>query len=186
MDRINLTQPGTFENWQEGYGYHLIPAGLRTELLGGQVPKFKFYVEQDRPFQYRLKDGTLIRLADGFPTDRGSVRPMVAQYWIAKDRFTGFYAHDSIYSTGGVWLKRPGKDSAWEWYKVGYFEANALLKAMCRNDPVPCGWWKAQIVWLGVTAGGWVGWRGNEPHGTAPTDNEKPEPFDIGSYGGGG
>ncbi len=173
--KVNLSQPGTFENWQEGYGFTLHPAGLRTEWTGAQVPTFRFWNDCEHPFQYRLKDGTLVRFADGFPTDRGTVRPIVAQLWIAKDRFSGFYAHDSIYSTGGCWILRVGS-TEWEWQKVSFTEANAMLKTMCRCDPVPCGWWKAQIVWTGVALGGWVGYRGNEPRGAAPgAIREKPD-----------
>jgi hypothetical protein len=167
MKKVDLTQPGVFENAHEGRGFTLEPTGLRREWFGIQVPTFRFWVNEEHPFQYRLRDGTLVRFANGFPTDRGTVRPIPAQLWIAKDRFSGFYPHDAVYSTGGVWILRKGA-TEWEWQKVGFWEANAMLRALCRQDPIPCGWWKAGVVYAGVTLGGWAGWRGNEPRGWMP------------------
>lgn len=165
--KIDVNRMGCFINWQQGVGYLLDLVGHKTGLFGGQTPMYRFDQNRNRPFMFRQDDGTMLMPADGIPTDYGTVKPIVAQYWIAKDRFTcAFLVHDSIYSTGGCWIKKPG--SYWRWIKLTRSQADALLRTMCICDPHPCGWWKPRIVWAGVRAGGWVGWRGNERIGSDP------------------
>lgn len=184
--KINPNLHGVFINGRQGFGYLLDFWRLTTELFGIQRPVYKLHLDKDHPLGFRQHDGTVLMPADGAPCDGGTVRPIAAQLWIAKDRFQlGFIVHDSIYSTGGLWVLRPGH--LWQWVAVNRSEADALLRTMCRCDPVPCGWWKATIVWAGVRAGGWAGWRGNETWGgsnpntwTERPDVDDPPPMGVG------
>jgi hypothetical protein len=155
--KINPNLPGKFEYHQQGIGFDLIDLPLETGFLGGQTPTGKFLINRENPLVWRQSDGTLLMPPDGFPTDGGSVRPIVIQHWIAKDRFRpAFLFHDGIFQTRHLWVKRPGQK--WEWVEVSLIDANALLRTMCAHDPQRPGWWKPRIVWTGVAAFGWVPW----------------------------
>jgi len=43
---------------------------------------------------------------------------------------------------------------------------------------VPCGAWKAGLVWGGVRLGGWIAWDGKQPHGPPPERPAKPDADD--------
>lgn len=183
--KIDTNELGCFLNWQQGIGYLLQFSEHQKGLFGRQTPMYKLELIRDHPLQFRQVNGWLLMPADGVPTDMGTVKPIVAQYWIPKDRFTlAFIFHDSIYSTGGCWVKRPGHN--WEWLEMSRSEADALLMLMCICDPSPCGWWKPRVVWAGVRIGGWVGWRGDEDAGSNPNGWwERPDVDPAGGYGGG-
>lgn len=183
--KIDPDLKGSFVNWREGVGYDLEFLHYRCGFLGGQTPIFAFHLNREHPLMFRQGDGTLLMTPERFPTDGGTVKPTQAQYWIPKDRFMpGFLFHDSIYQTGGLWAKRPGH--LWEWVELSRSETDALLMTFCLCDPVPCGWWKAHIVWSGVRVGGWWGWSGKELYGSNPNEwAEKPDCDPSGGYGGG-
>ena len=167
---------GHFENARQGFGYNLDFETHSTNWAGMQTPIYRCWLDADHPLQFRMKDGTVLRTTDGFPTDGGSVKPIAAQLWIPKDRFIGFLFHDDIYQHGGCWRKRPGCD--WEWVRLSRAQADELLRMMCRCDPVPCGAWKSGLVWAGVRIGGWVAWDGKQPHGPPPERPAKPDADD--------
>ena len=89
-----------------------------------------------------------------FTTDQGSV-PRVGQLFIPKDRFLGFYIHDSIYLLGGAYIN-------------GVFvimtrkQADDLLFEMIMNDPLPGTPLTAWTVWSAVRMFGASSWKGNK------------------------
>ena len=174
--KFDPNRTGHFVNWQQNVGYHLEFTGIKNGFLGSQTPHYRIQLNQKHPLRFLFEDGSSIMPANCSPTDQGTIRPFFVRRWINKDRFLlGFLFHDSAYSTGGFWF-RANKDTEWAWLDVTRFQADALLRTMCQCDIVPCGWWKANLIWTGVRFGAWFAWRGNEPRGENPNGwiEEKP------------
>lgn len=184
--KLDVDLKGGFVNWRQGVGYDLDEQTPRSCFLGGQTPLVNFHLKRESPIMFRQSDGTLLMPAERFKSDGGSVKPPVATYWINAWRFKpGFLFHDSMYESGGLWVKKPGH--LWEWVEVTRAEADALLLLFCICDPTPCGWWKSHIVWSGVRMGGWVHWgtKTTQP-GSNPNEwDERPDVDPYGGYGGG-
>lgn len=121
---------------------------------------YEFTLEPDSPLTYISADGTAYQPDRHFLTDMGSV-PRTAQLLIPKDRFRGFYLHDSAYRHKGLWIKLP-TEKHFYFVRMSRREADDLLYEMCLADPEPAWHATARAIWLAVRAGGWAGWGKSE------------------------
>jgi len=144
----------------------------------------------EHPTYFQQLDGTCIAAGEFDLTDQGSV-PIPFQRWIPKDGSHGFYLHDFIYKHGGAFFRYRG-ETAWTFRRVTRAQADMLLRVSAQCDPVlPVGAFRAWWVWMGVcvarpfTPGLFHGeWRPLKEVPQWPVE-ERPEPEDIGGYGGG-
>lgn len=172
--KIDWNSDGHFENptMSSRGGFELLDKKIEKGVLGINVTTYRLALNHHHPLIWVMNDGTQVMCADNVRTDFASVKPMVAQLWIPKDRFVMPFLHDAGYATGGYWVKFPGS-RMWEWVEISWMDCNALLRAGCRNDPLPCGKAKPWVVWTGVTIGGWIPWllqkrKGWKPHDVDP------------------
>ena len=132
---------------------------------------YEFTLDAKFPMTYVATDGTRIRPDIHFFTDQGTVPRLGLQFFVPKDRFLGFYFHDSCCIHGGLWVWKPipivNKDGtisfspfrdSYVFVKFTRAEADTLLHDMVLADPKP-GWGiTADAVWVGVRIGSlWTG-----------------------------
>lgn len=154
---MNTDLPGRFENWQEGVGYQLYFHHVDKKWFGQTKTIWRFRLIHEHPAQFVQNDGTVIRPAAEFLTDGGS-SPIVTQGWVNPFRFLGFFWHDSGYRDQGLTVKAAGEDR-YRFMKLSQGQLDAMLRVMCRCDPVlPCGRWKAGLIWGVLRGCGWYAW----------------------------
>lgn len=88
-----------------------------------------------------------------YHTDQGSIPRFpgfIRMFW-PKDRFLGFYIHDSGYTFGGLF--KNGK-----FISMTRKQVDDLLFKMVLNDPNPGLKTSACIIWTEVRKWGWMSW----------------------------
>ena len=123
----------------------------------------------DAPPTYIDKAGRAYRWHPDFFCDQGSV-PWLFQWAIPKDRFLGFYCHDTCYQFGGLWIRQPG-ETEFKFCRLPRIEADDLLHDMCLADPDPAMAATANMVWAAVRVGGAGSNYGSDPYGTTLIEN---------------
>ena len=146
-----------FENYEHGYD---IAKDYEKSHWYRSVYHFTL---NDLLLIYIDKWGTEYKTGQDFFSDQGSV-PLPFQIFIPKDRFLGFYAHDYMYQTGTILVKRYGK-MIFEGLHVSRDFADALLDDMCLADPEPATETTATIVYRAVRIGGYWCDYGHNPYG---------------------
>lgn len=118
------------------------------------------------PLTYVDANGDRWRPDWHYETDMGSV-PRLSQLIIPKDRFLGFYLHDSGYAHGGLWSLKlfrigpPGLrnfDTRWIFVGLSRRDVDDMLRAMILADPCPGCRGTADAVWAAVRLAGWTAW----------------------------
>ena len=185
---------GVWKNHAIGTGYELTNPRPVDGLFWRKKIAYDFCPIWDHPLQFVQADGTVYAAGRLDKSDQGSV-PVFAQGWVPKDLSPAFYLHDFPFAYGGLFI-RYRDETAFIFRQIRRDQADRLLAGMLRADPVaPIGRWRAAAVWaaLRVRAGSerlgastlWHPWRPGDDIPQWPVD-ERPEPFDIGGYGGGG
>lgn len=103
------------------------------------------YTTGNPSLTYRDKHGNIWRPDNHYFTNQGTT-PL----GIGKDRFLGYYLHDSACIFGGLWQWQGDK---WVFVKLTRRQADDMLYDMVLADPQP-GWKStACTIWLGVRIG---------------------------------
>lgn len=137
-------------------GFDIWPIRVEEHSLRPDETIYKFELLPASPLTFVHHDGRWIQPSRSFETNQGSV-PWAVTRLIPKDRVLGFYAHDSAYLSGYIWVSR---DEGVTWAKetVTRLEADNLLRLMAVMDPQPLSERRALAIWLGVRIGGWMAW----------------------------
>lgn len=145
-------------------GYTLVKDPIRSTW---RKAIYEFTLDGNFPLTYVSASGVKYRTDRHFYTDQGSVPKLFCQLFVPKDRFLGFYLHDSAFIHGGLWMNEPqwemtteiGRDGMLNFVPKFVFremtreKVDALLHDMVLADPRP-GWnFTANCVWLGVRIG---------------------------------
>lgn len=161
---------------QQPNGYIIDVCSQKSYLHFFVKAVYDFRLVPENPLTYIDAKGIKYQPDRHFQTDQGTI-PRAIQWMIQKDRFLGFYFHDSAYRFGGLYINRP------EWKRISYVdkngnisflpeyrwqemtrsEADKLLRDMMQADPCPGNWLTRWSVWAAVRAGGIFAWgRGDE------------------------
>lgn len=156
-------------------GFDLYPHHQDTYCLFFKKMIYEFTLHDKWPLMFIHPDGRIFQPDRHFLTDMGSV-PRILQGVVPKDRFIGFYLHDSAYRFKGLWVSNNGGMS-FRFEEMLRVEVDELLRIMIKYDPVPGNVVLQYGVLAGVRIGGWYGWgRGDErkPTPTNKIDDTKP------------
>lgn len=156
-------------------GFDIYPHHQDTYMLIFKKTIYEFQLNQKTPLTFIHPDGRMFQPDRHFFTDQGSV-PRVLQTIVPKDRFVGFYLHDSAYRFKGLYVSCNGGQS-YRFEEMLRVEVDELLKVMIKYDPYPGNVVLQYGILAGVRVGGWYGWgRGDErkPTPTNKIDDSKP------------
>ena len=131
-----------FENPE---GWRLVKDAVQSTWWKAQ---YEFMLSRTHPLTYVDAHGNRWQPNRHYFTDMGSV-PKVGQLLIPKDRFLGFYLHDSAYIEGGLWLKTLVA-ARFEFVRLPKSRVDEMLHDMCMADPVPCWESTADVVYRAV------------------------------------
>lgn len=113
---------------------------------------YEYQANPMTPLTYIDADEVEYRPDNHYFTDQGSV-PRIAQLVIPKDRFLGFYFHDSGYIHGGLYVRFP-RSPVFIFRHMFRRQVDDLLHDMVLADPCP-GWkLTADAIWGTVRIGG--------------------------------
>ena len=112
------------------------------------------YTAREKALTFVNKHGTRYQPDRHFFTDQGSIPrfPPFIRMLIPKDRFLGFYLHDSAYMDKGLWIDG-------RFTPMTRKQVDDLLYDMILADPIPGSKATAGLVWSHVRMYGWTaGW----------------------------
>jgi hypothetical protein len=149
-------------------GYTLVEDKERSAAYGKAI--YEYTAVKKHPLTYVDKQGDLWRPDNHFFTDQGTV-PKLPQILIPKDRFLGFYFHDSARKFGGLWKWNVmALDNAptttrdlWVFQPLPIKQTDAMLYDMAMADPVTPWHITAAIVLAAVSINAKV--RGSKEYG---------------------
>lgn len=126
-----------------------------VELSSAWKAVYRFSLNRVRPLTF--VDGNAIRWQPNrsFSTDQGSVPrfPPCVRCVVPKDRFLGFYLHDSGYMNGGLYADG-------EFKPMSRKQVDDLLYEMILGDPIAGSRATAWLIWSHVRMYGWAaGWK---------------------------
>lgn len=156
-------------------GYEINEVRQQRYMLVFYKTIYEFILNRKQPLMYVSDNGTMYQPDAHFETDQGSI-PRCLQFFVQKDRFLGFYFHDSGYRFKGLWVSYDS-GKTWRFVELLRAEVDALLREMIKNDPYSGNIITRCAIWVGVRIGGWYGWgRGDErkPVLKNDIDNTKP------------
>ena len=144
----------TIDGNDQPKGYNCHVTRYEKHFLFPATAIYSFELTDTHPLFFVHPDGRWIQPNRAFETDQGSV-PALVQLFIPKDRYLGFYFHDSGYASKGLWVSHNG-GKTWVFDPMTRRQVDELLKLMVPLDPVPGSKLEATNIWLGVRLGGWV------------------------------
>jgi len=158
------------------------------------------YTAKEKPLTFVHSDGTRLQPDRHFFTNQGSIPrfPPFIRMFIPKDRFLGFYLHDSGYMDKGLWVLKPSeRPMKWtmtatvdETGMIGHEphgeyvftemtrkQVDDLLYDMILADPIPGSTATAWLVWSHVRMyGGWSGWGKGDVGKPKPANRSRVNP----------
>lgn len=143
------------EGVRQPKGFDIDPIRIERTWLLWKKTIYEFKLRPSHPLTFIHPDGRWMQPDRHFETDQGSLPPFLQPIICAKDRFIGFYLHDSGYIHGGLHVSND-EGKTWSFQKMSRSEIDSLLVTMMSFDPVPAGFVQMGVVWLGVKMGGWV------------------------------
>lgn len=154
-DRINDRGP---IRWDEPLGPWIVRKWC------GRTGIYEYTADAERPLTMVLADGTEIQPDKHFETDMGSV-PLRIQALpgglFQKDRWLAAYIlHDSGYSHGGLWVRRPG-EGAFHFEPMTKAQVDDLLRTGILILGGPS--WNANVIHWAVDEFGTGIWSHREP-----------------------
>jgi hypothetical protein len=133
------------------------------------------YTAKENPLTFVHSDGARYRPDNHFFTDQGSVPrfPPFIRMFVPKDRFLGFYLHDSGYAFGGLWINGAFRVMTRK-------QVDDLLYDMILADPIPGSKATAWLVWSHVRLyGGLAGWGKGDVGKPKPSNGSRINPHGI-------
>jgi len=146
-----------FENPQ---GFSLVPDPAKSTWW----TTIYQYRAKTHPLTFVHSDGTRYQPDKHFFTDQGSIPrfPPFVRMCVCKDRFLGFYLHDSGYMDGGLWTDGVFRHMTRK-------QVDDLLYEMILADPIPGNKATAWLIWVHVRMyGGFCGWHKRDVGKTKP------------------
>jgi hypothetical protein len=147
---------GFYNSGQNGQlkGYDAYVIRYEHNWILADTAIYHFTLTPIHPLFFIHPDGRWMQPNKMFETDQGSV-PALVQLFIPKDRFIGFYFHDSGYASKGLWVSHD-KGVTWKFEPFTRKQLDDLLHDMVLLDPEPAGECQANSIWTGVRIGGWA------------------------------
>lgn len=133
-------------------GYNIADNEIVKSWLFWDKVVYDFKLSTKYPLTFIHPDGTHYQPDKTFRTDQGSLPPFLQDKICAKDRFRGFYLHDSAYCHGGLWVS--DGMGPYHFIELTRVQADDLLYEMMRADPYPANIYQLYAVFLGVRCGG--------------------------------
>jgi len=120
--------------------------------LAGPVGIYHYSADPEYPMTLVLSDGTEIQPDRTFESDMGSVPPLIQAIpggWFGKDRLLPAYTgHDSDYTFGVHWIRRPGGEAVFRPEPVD--KGRADLKLRLGALILGCPRWPADRIYWAV------------------------------------
>lgn len=109
---------------------------------------YRVTVDDICPFTFVSADGSWRRPDKTFDSDLGSV-PSGLRWFCDKDRFKGFFGHDSNYVHGGFWISRD-LGRTWTFVENTKVDADRNLREEIIYDPYPGTLIQACLIYAAV------------------------------------
>lgn len=149
-------------------GFYLYPVQQVPYLWLWGKTIYEFDLDPTIPLTFVGTDGIWYRPNKSFQTDMGSI-PRMLRTMIDKDRFIGFFFHDSGYMEKGLWVS-DDKGVNWYFRAMQRAEIDHLLAVMISHDPCPGNLVTACAIWAAVKSFGWMSYgKGDEKDKPAST-----------------
>lgn len=155
-------------------GFSIEPVRQDSYLWLFKKTIYEFKLHMHHPLMF-IYNNIVYQPDRHFLTDQGSL-PRIMQWMIQKDRFIGFYFHDSGYRHGGLHV-------SYDHGETFRFEAMSrscldnMLSVMVTLDPEPGNRLTRWAIWWGVRLGGWLSYgKGDERKAQPVNELDKSKP----------